>query len=68
MLQWKTHSEGDHPSVIWPDGHEVIRNDCHVMIVDTELQRCLGARIDQSKSMCFASLEVEFGDTGVAHA
>ena len=47
-------------------GNEICRNNIHCMAVDREVLHSLCASINNTKTMNFAGLEIEFGNTRFA--
>lgn len=57
-----TYAESDNRCVVRFYRSEVISDDGHLMIVNTEFLNGCTASINQSKSVCFATGEHEFGE------
>ena len=63
-----SHSERDYVCLVWLDGHKVVRNHGHGMIVDGKLLNSFTSGIDQSKTMGLTGLEPEFRDACIRSA
>ena len=61
-------SERDDVGLVGYDGHKVVRNHGHGMIVNGEFLNTFTTGIDQSKTMGFAGLEPEFRDACIRGA
>lgn len=62
------NAQGHNRCVVRLDGHEIVGNHRHDVVVDGETLDTLGSRIDQAQSMRLVGLELELGDAGVADA
>ena len=63
-----SHSERDYVGLVWLDGHKVVRNHGHGMIVNGKLLNAFTSGIDQSKTMGLAGLKPEFRDACIRSA
>lgn len=58
-------TKGDHICLEWYDGHIVLCDDGHVVVVNREALQAFGACIDQPQAMSLAAGEFEFGYPGI---
>jgi len=60
------NSKGDKFNFLPDDGNKIRRNDDHLVVVNADMQRSLGTRIDKPKTVYFTRFKEEFRESGVA--
>ena len=63
-----SYAKSDYLSIVWYNGHEIVRHYGQFVSVNAELLNSFCASIDQSKTMFFARLELEFRETCIVRA
>lgn len=65
---WLAYSEAHDFSLIRLNGHKVICNDSHRVLINAELLDTFGPSVDQSQPVLVSRRELEFGKTSIVRA